>query len=97
MQNSESFYIYIFKRFKLFVHFQLIIIAIRSAGLVYHAERNNLMEYVTEKICSYLSKLKGQKVLYKKSIGLKNLLKKKVIKDVDLRWLPDARNKQKLG
>ena len=82
MQNSESFYIYIFKRFKLFVHFQLIIIAIR--GLVYHAERTNLMEYVTDKICSSLSKLKGQKVLYKKSIGLKNLLKKKVIKDVGL-------------
>ena len=84
MQNSESFYIYIFKRFKLFVHFQLIIIATRSAGLVYHAERNNLMEYVTDKICSSLSKLKRQKLLYKKSIGLKNLLKKKVIKDVDL-------------
>jgi uncharacterized membrane protein YgaE (UPF0421/DUF939 family) len=52
---------------------------------VYHAERNNLMEYVTDKICSSLSKLKRQKLLYKKSIGQKNLLKKKVIKDVDLR------------
>jgi hypothetical protein len=54
MQNSESFYIIFLKDSNYLSIFDLLLFQPEVRVSVYHGERNNLMEFVTDKICSSL-------------------------------------------